>query len=68
MGNVVAMSYHYPYFIFIEENRWLYLHEDGSLKAFAQSFTYSVRSVIHRGVTKFIEIFKQQVVGYSFEE
>lgn len=67
VGNVLAMSYHYPYFIFIEENRWLYVHEDGSLKAFEQSFTYLVRSVMHRGVTEFIEIFEQRVVGYSVE-
>ena len=67
VGNLVAMSYHYPYFLFIEENRLKRLHEDGSVEAFEQSFTYGVRSIMHRGVIKFVEIFEQQVVGYYVE-
>lgn len=66
-GNVLAMSYQYPYTIFIEENRFTCLQEDGSFEMFEQPFSYGVRSVMHKGVTKFIEIFEHQVIGYHLE-
>lgn len=66
-GNVLAMSYRYPYFLFVEEARWICLDEDGSYEAFEQTFSYNVRSVMHRGATRFIEIFEQRVIGYHVE-
>lgn len=66
-GNVLAMSYQYPYYLLVEEDHFICLQEDGSFEAFEQPFSYGVRSVMHRVVTKFIEIFEQQVVGYHVE-
>lgn len=58
VGNVLAMSYHYPYFLFVEEAHWICLHEDGSYEAFGQAFSYNVRSAFHRGAPRFIGIFE----------
>lgn len=68
VGNVLAMSYHYPYFLFVEENRWLCLKEDGTLTEHEQPFSYMIRGHYHRGPLVFIEIFEHQVVGYLVAE
>lgn len=66
-GNVLAMGYQYPNYMLIEENRFICLKEDGSFEVFEQPFSYGVRSVMHKGVTKFIEIFEHRVLGYHME-
>ena len=66
-GNVLAMSYQYPYYVLVEENRFICLQEDGSFEVFEQPFFYGVRSVMHKGVTKFIEIFEYRLIGYHLE-
>lgn len=63
-GNVRAMSYHYPHYLLIEENRFIRLHEDGSFEAFEQSFSYGMRAVMHRGNIKFLDVCEHRVVGY----
>lgn len=66
-GNVLAMNHQYPYYLIVEENRFICLQEDGSFEVFKQPFSYGVRSVMHKGVTKFIEIFEHRVIGYHLE-
>lgn len=66
-GNVLVMSYQYPYYLLVEENRFICLQEDGSFEVFEQPFSYGVRSVMHKGISKFIEIFEQRVIGYHLE-
>lgn len=58
VGNVIAMSYRYPYYLLLEENRFICLQEEWSFEAFEQSFSYDVRSLIHRGIIKNIEKFE----------
>lgn len=66
-GNVLAMSYQYPYYVLVEENRFICLQEDGSFEMFEQPFLYGVRGVMHKGVIKFIEIFEHRLIGYHME-
>ena len=69
LGNVIALSYQYPYLLFAEENRWICLHEDGKFEIHEQEFSVNLRSNYHRGPSLFIEIFEQQqLISYSLQE
>jgi len=68
LGDFLAMSYQYPYFLFLEEERWICLHENGTYQENKRSFSVNVRSHYHRGPFVFLEILEQEVIGYSFIE
>lgn len=67
-GDIIAIGYRYPYYFFIEENKFIYMHEDGLYREIDKAFSYNVRSSYHRGPFVFLEILEQEVVGYIFAE
>lgn len=65
LEDFIVMSYQYPYYIFIEENRVIFLHENGTYEETNRSFSYNVRSAYHRGPFVFLEILEDEVIGWK---
>ncbi len=64
IADFIAMSYRYPFFIFVEENRVIFFHENGTFRETNDSFSYKVRSNYHRGPFVFLEVLEHEVIGW----
>lgn len=64
IGDVIAMSYRYPYYIFLEENKIIILQEDGTYIEKNGNFSLHIRSNYHRGRYVFLEILKHEIIGW----
>lgn len=64
----IAMSYQYPHYFFAEEDKLIWLHEDGTCNEMKNTFSFHLRSSYHRGPYVFLEIVEQEVIGYLFTE
>lgn len=66
-ADLISFSYHFPYYLFIENDKCIYFHINGTYEVINHSFSYNVRSNYHRGPV-FLEILEREVMGYYFTE